>query len=166
MLPPSTLTTTDSLLQTAVVASFPVTMLFLVVRPALCASSSVMGRIALTWLFLRPFFAPPRFSSLPIACASPFMTLASLGGTFAAFDRVMNPILCDCVELYPREGHHSLGPIMFPNIAIISHTIEALSSSTHTHTIVELHFSAVIHISHNALPQWPRSSPQRPCSSP
>jgi small nuclear ribonucleoprotein (snRNP)-like protein len=58
-----------------------------------------------------------------------------LWGTFVAFDRVMNPVLHDCVELshplvsiHRQEGRHALGPFMFHSVEIVSMTIEALSS--------------------------------------
>jgi hypothetical protein len=54
---------------------------------------------------------------------------------FVAFDRDMNPVLRDCVELYhppafvhPLEGHHALGPFVFHGAKIVSMTIEALPS--------------------------------------
>ena len=39
-------------------------------------------------------------------------------GTFVALDQVMNPLLCDCVELYPQASHHASGPLVFPIVAI------------------------------------------------
>jgi hypothetical protein len=54
---------------------------------------------------------------------------------FVAFDRDMNPVLRDCVELYhppafvhPLEGHHALGPFVFHGAKIVSMTIEAYST--------------------------------------
>jgi hypothetical protein len=47
-----------------------------------------------------------------------------------AFDRVMNPVLRDCVELYTHEGRHAPGPFLFLSTAIVSMTIESLPSSS------------------------------------
>jgi small nuclear ribonucleoprotein (snRNP)-like protein len=51
-----------------------------------------------------------------------------LRGTFVAFDRVMNHVLLDCVELHPQEGSHASGLLVLPTAAIVSMTIEVLSS--------------------------------------
>jgi hypothetical protein len=32
---------------------------------------------------------------------------------FVAFDRVMNSVLHDYVELHPQAGHHATGPLVF-----------------------------------------------------
>jgi hypothetical protein len=42
----------------------------------------------------------------------------------------MNPVLRDCVELYPHEGRHAPGPFLFLSTAIVSMTIESLPSSS------------------------------------
>lgn len=52
-----------------------------------------------------------------------------LQGTFVAFDRVMNPVLRDCIELYPQAGRHATRPFLFPSTTLVSMTIETLYSS-------------------------------------
>jgi small nuclear ribonucleoprotein (snRNP)-like protein len=52
-----------------------------------------------------------------------------LQGTFVAFDRVMNPVLRDCIELYPQAGRLATRPFLFPSTTLVSMTIETLYSS-------------------------------------
>lgn len=50
-----------------------------------------------------------------------------LQGTLVTFNRVMNLVLHDCVELHPQAGRHAIGSLVFPNAAIASMTIETSS---------------------------------------
>lgn len=48
--------------------------------------------------------------------------------TFVAFERAMNPVLRDSVELQPQTGRHATGSLVFNSVAIASLAIKALSS--------------------------------------
>jgi hypothetical protein len=48
-------------------------------------------------------------------------------GIFVAFDRAMNPIIRDCVELHPQAGCCVPRPLVFPHVVVASLVIETLS---------------------------------------
>lgn len=50
-----------------------------------------------------------------------------LQGTFMTFDPLMNPVLCDCIELHPQVGCHTTRPLVFPSATIASRMIKASS---------------------------------------
>jgi hypothetical protein len=71
--------------------------------------------------------APP--STTAITMRSSLHGGQLIWGTFVAFDRVMNPIPHDCVELHPQADRHAIEPLMFPSVVIASMTISPTSDS-------------------------------------